>query len=328
MEMKSKNSQLSKISSVGPIRLIKENIGVIIGFLLVFVILSFATDKFLTISNLSNVLRQVTMNMILSCGLGVVLIYGAIDLSVPAILGMTACLSVGFIDRQSMHWIVACICALFFALLVGAFNGFLVTRTTIPPFIITLAMQNVCRGICRVYTGEKTIVLADKSYIFIGSGSVMGIPIQAFWILAAVLATAFLLRRTTLGRHIYAAGGNRQAAVYSGINVNKVGMFVYMFAAFMAGLAGIYTAGRTFAAMYTTGDRAETNAISAIVLGGISMSGGVGGIFGVVFGVFLIGILNNGLNLLSIDSSWQYIVQGVVIIAAVCIDFLRKQKRV
>lgn len=327
MEMNKSNSQ-SKIKATGPIRLLKDNIGVIIGFLLVFVILSIATDKFLTASNLSNILRQVTMNMILSCGLGVVLIYGAIDLSVPAILGMTACLSVGFIDRLAMNWILACVCALFFAVLVGAFNGLLVTRTTIPPFIITLAMQNVCRGICRVYTGEKTIVLADKNYIYIGSGSIMGIPIQLIWILVAVLATAFLLRRTTLGRHIYASGGNRQAAVYSGINVRRVGMFVYMFAALMAGLAGIYTAGRTFAAMYTTGDRAETNAISAIVLGGISMSGGIGGIFGVVFGVFLIGILNNGMNLLSIDSSWQYIVQGVVIIAAVCIDFFRKQKRI
>ena len=326
--MNKKNLQTSKkFGELGIVRVVKDNIGVIAGFLLVFLILSIATDKFLTISNLSNVLRQVTMNMILSCGLAVVLIYGAIDLSVPAILGMTACISVGFIDRQGAPWVVACLIGLFFALLAGAFNGFIITRTTIPPFIITLAMQNVCRGICRVYTNEKTIVLADKSYIFIGSGSINGIPVQVIWIVAVVMVTAFLLRRTTLGRHIYAAGGNRQAAVYSGINVKHIGMFVYIYAAFMAGLAGIYTAGRTFAAMYTTGERAETNAISAIVLGGISMSGGVGGIFGVVFGVLLIGILNNGLNLLGIDSSWQYIVQGVVIIAAVCIDFFRKQKR-
>lgn len=317
----------SKFSNSGVIWMLKDNLGVIIGFLFVFLILTFSTNKFFTLSNLSNVLRQVTMNMVLSCGLAVVLIYGCIDLSVPAILGMTACLSCGFIDRWGMPWIPACLLALVFALMIGAFNALLVTNTTIPPFIITLAMQNVCRGICRVYTNEKTIVLAEKGYIFIGSGSIAGFPVQVVWILVTVLLTSFILKRTTLGRHIYAAGGNRQAAVYSGINVKKVGMFVYLYAALMAGLAGIYCAGRTYAAMYTTGDRAETNAISAIVLGGVSMSGGVGGMFGVIFGVFLIGILNNGLNLLGIDSSWQYIVQGVVIIAAVCIDYFRKKQR-
>lgn len=323
-----KKATLSKIGDTGIFRILKDNLGVILGFLLVFFILTFSTEKFLTISNLSNVLRQVTMNMILSCGLCMVLIYGCIDLSVPAILGMTACLSCGFIARMGIHWIPACLLALVFALLVGAVNALIITNTTIPPFIITLAMQNVCRGICRVYTDEKTIVLADKDYIFIGSGSINGVPVQLIWIIITVLLTAFILKRTKLGRHIYAAGGNPQAAVYSGINVKRVGTFVYMYAALMAGLAGIYTAGRTYAAMYTTGDRAETNAISAIVLGGVSMSGGVGSMFGVVIGVFLIGILNNGLNLLSIDSSWQYIVQGVVIIAAVCIDFFRKKQRV
>lgn len=323
-----KKEILSKLGDLSFFRILKENLGVILGFLLVFFILTFSTEKFLTVSNLTNVLRQVTMNMVLSCGLCMVLIYGAIDLSVPAILGMTACLSCGFIDRWGMGWIPACLLALVFALAAGAFNALIITNTTIPPFIITLAMQNVCRGVCRVYTNEKTIILAEKDYIFIGSGSINGVPVQLIWVLATVLITVFILRRTRLGRHIYAAGGNRQAAKYSGINVKRIGFFVYMYAALMAGLAGIYTAGRTYAAMYTTGDRAETHAISAIVLGGVSMSGGVGGMFGVVFGVFLIGILNNGLNLLGIDSSWQYVVQGIVIIAAVCIDFFRKKQRV
>lgn len=324
MNKKAKNIQFKNL---GVVRILQNNIGIICGFLLVFVIMSIASDKFLTVSNMANVMRQVTTNMILSFGVAIVLIFGNIDLSVPAILGMTACLSAGFIESFGFSTPVACGLAILAALVVGAINGFLVTTTNIHSFIITLAMQNVCRGICRVYTGQKTIIIADKTYINLGTGSIFGIPVQAFWILCTLLLTVFILRRTTLGRHIYAAGGNKQAAVYSGINVKWTGMFVYLYAAFMAALAGIYTAGRTFAAMYSMGEGAETNAISAVVLGGISMSGGVGGIFGVIFGVLLIGILNNGLNLLGINSSWQYVVQGLVILFAVYTDFIRKKKK-
>jgi len=311
----------------GPIFLaLKENIGIILGFLFVFIILSFATDKFLTRSNMSNVIRQVTMNMFLSCGLCIVIIYGAIDLSVGSVLGITACFCAGFMDRFGLPWYIAMICAMFFGVLFGAFSGLLVSRTTIPPFIITLAMMNIGRGVCRVYTNAKTIVISDQNYIFLGTGSVYGIPIQVLWMAAALLLTAFILKRTILGRHIYAVGGNHQAAIYSGINVKMVGLFVFMYSSFMASLAGIYTSARTFAALYTTGMGEELNAISAVVLGGISMSGGVGGILGVMFGVLLIGIINNGLNLLGIDSSWQYIIQGIVILFAVYFDYIRKRK--
>lgn len=316
-----------KVSNLGIVRLLSENLGVIIGFLLISLVLTFATDTFLSGSNMVNILRQVTVNTMLSCGMGVVLLYGAIDLSMPALVGLSACLSVGFIDRLGIGWLPACLLAIFICLCVGTFNGLMITRTNIPAFIITLAMQNICRGICRIYTDEKTIVLADKTYIDLAGGSVLGIPAQVIWMLFALLITAFLLRRTTLGRHIYATGGNKQAALYSGINVKRVGMFVYLFSAFMASLAGIYTASRTYAAMFTMGERLETYAISAAVLGGISMSGGVGGMFGVIFGVLLIGILNNGLNLLGIDSSWQYVAQGAVILIAVYTDYVRKKKK-
>lgn len=325
--MEKNNSKQARFAHLGSVRMLKENAGIIIGFFALVLILGFATDKFLTFSNITNVVRQITMNILLCCGLGVVLIYGGIDLSVGAVLGLAACLSAGFVDRLGMPWPLAVLLAILIGSSVGAFNGLVLTRTNIPPFIVTLAMQNVIRGVCRVYTGEKTIVISNQNFIFIGTGSVAGIPIQIIWILFATILTAMILRRTTLGRHIYAAGGNQQAAVYSGINVRRVGMFVYIFSAFMASLAGVYTASRTYAAMYSTGVGAETNAISAIVLGGISMSGGVGGIFGVIFGVLLIGILSNGMNLLGINSSWQYIVQGAVILIAVCVDFFRKQRK-
>lgn len=321
---KAKRAILAKASGL---RIAKNNAGVIVGFAVLFIVLCFSAGQFFTASNLTNVARQITANMLVSCGLCLVLIYGAIDLSVGAILGLSACLSAGFMTWNHMPWPVAVLLAILIGVGVGAFNGFLVTTTNIPPFIVTFAVQNIVRGVCRVYTGEKTIVISDPGYIFLGTGSIGPVPVQVFWVVFALALTALILYRTTLGRHIYATGGSRITAEHAGIHVKRVGMFVYMFSAFMASLAGIYTASRTYAAMYTTGEDMETLAISSIVLGGVSMLGGSGGVLGVFLGVLLIGVLNNGMNLLGINSSWQLIVQGAFILVAVYSDFIRKKKK-
>lgn len=207
---------------------------------------------------------------------------------------------------------------------IGLINGYIVSSTNIPAFIVTLAMMNIGRGIARVYTKAQTISVLDDSYTFWGMGTIFGIPIQLYCIVAVIAVSSFILNKTKLGRHIYAVGGNKQAAEYSGINVKKVTFFVFVYSALLASLAGILTVGRTFTAMMTLGDGAEMDAISAVVLGGTSMNGGRGTIAGTVIGAIVIGVLKNGMNLLGIDSSWQYIVQGIVILIAVYIDWFKQ----
>lgn len=276
---------------------IKMNFGILMGLLILCVGLTFLTDKFATVTNFFNVIRQITINLYLACGMTFVILLGGIDLSVGSVIAVSGCISAGMITWLGLPVPVGILIGVFFGTLIGAFNGLVVSRTTIPAFIVTLAAMNIGRGIARIYTHAQTI--------------------------AVIIVSSFILNRTKLGRHIYAVGGNKTAAEYSGINVKKVTFFVFAFSGFLASLAGVLTVGRTFTATMIMGDSAEMDAIAAVVLGGTSMSGGKGSISGTVIGVIVIGILKNGMNLLGIDSSWQYVVQGIVILIAVYIDFIK-----
>ena len=217
--------------------------------------------------------------------------------------------------QESITWLglpvpVGILIGIFFGTLIGAFNGLVVSRTTIPAFIVTLAAMNIGRGIARIYTHAQTIAVLDDAYTFWGMGEILGLPIQLYLIIAVIIVSSFILNRTKLGRHIYAVEETRQRQEYSGINVKKVTFFVFAFSGFLASLAGVLTVGRTFTATMIMGDSAEMKYIAAVVLGGTSMSGGKGSISGTVIGVIVIGILKNGMNLpLGIDSSWQYVVR-------------------
>lgn len=306
---------------------LKDNLGILIGLIALCIFLTIATDSFAATRNLFNVIRQITINIYLTCGMMLVIVYGGIDLSVGSIIAVSGCVSAGMVSWMGFPWYVGVIIGILCGTMVGAFNGLVASRTTIPPFIITLATMNIGRGIARVYTDAKTIIVDDPRFIFLGTGSVGGIPVQLFEIIAVVLVTSFILTRLQLGRHIYATGDNKVAASYSGINVRKVGFFVFLYSGFLASIAGILSTARTFAGTMTMGESAEMDAIAAVVLGGVSMSGGVGRISGAVIGAIIIGVLNNGMNLLGIDSSWQYIVQGIVILIAVFIDFFKKKSK-
>lgn len=250
---------------------------------------------------------------------------GGIDLSVGSVIAVTGCVSAGMITWVGLPVPVGILIGILCGTLVGALNGIIVSRTTIPAFIVTLATMNIGRGIARIYTHAQTIAVLDDPYTFWGMGSILGLPIQLYLIIAVVVLTSFILNRTGLGRHIYATGGNKIASEYSGINVKRVTFFVFVLSGFLASLAGVLTVGRTFTATMIMGDGAEMDAIAAVVLGGTSMSGGKGSISGTVIGVIVIGILKNGMNLLGIDSSWQYVVQGIVILIAVYIDYIKSE---
>ena len=211
--------------------------------------------------------------------------------------------------------------------LVGVFNGVIISRTTIPPFIVTLATMNIGRGFARIYTKATTILVDDELFTFIGSGKLFGnIPIHFAYMIVVIIISALILNRTRLGRNIYAVGDNAQAASYSGINSKKVTLTVFIIMGFFAACAGILSSARTFSGQFNVGEGAEMDAISAVVLGGTSMTGGVGYLSGTIIGCIVIGVLNNGMNILGIDSSWQYVVKGVVVLIAVFIDYLKKMR--
>jgi ribose transport system permease protein len=252
-----------------------------------------------------------------------VIMLGGIDLSVGSVIAMVGCFVAGFISYLGMPVGVAIILTVLLGVVLGLFNGAVAAYTTIPPFIITLATMNIGRGIARVYSATKTITVSNDFFKAIASTYIGPIPIQVVYIVIVVALTAVILNRTQLGRHILATGGNMQAAEYSGVNTKKVTLFVFVYSSLLASLAGIIAASRLFSGTSVAGESAEMDAIAAVVLGGTSMSGGSGSISGTVFGVFIIAILNNVMNLYGIDASWQYIVKGIVIMIAVFIDYFK-----
>ncbi len=309
----------------GMIQMFKSHMGILAGLLILCVVLSVMTTSFATVTNFFNVVRQVTINLFLACGMTYVILLSGIDLSVGSVIAVSGCISAGLITWNGMPVYVGILGGMLVGMLLGAVNALIISSTNIPAFIVTLAMMNIGRGIARIYTKAQTISVLHDQYMFWGMGSIFGIPIQLFCIIAVVAVSSFILNRTQMGRHIYAVGGNKQAAQYSGIRVKKVTFFVFIYCSLLASLAGILTVGRTFTATMTLGESAEMDAISAVVLGGTSMNGGRGTISGTVIGAIVIGVLKNGMNLLGIDSSWQFIVQGIVILIAVYLDYLKQK---
>ena len=311
----------------GIIKIVRSNLGILIGLRIMCIGLTFISDSFATSTNIFNVLRQISVNVFLACGMTMVILIGGIDLSVGSVIAISGCLCAGLITNNGIPSGLAIILAIIIGTLVGAVNGLIIANTKIPPFIVTLAMMNIGRGFARIYTNATTILVNDELFIWIGSGKIFGeIPVQLLFMVVVVIITGLILNKTKFGRNIYAVGDNQQAAVYSGINSKKVIFLVFTLSGLFAACAGILSAARTFSGQFNVGDGAEMDAISAVVLGGTSMTGGVGRISGTLIGCLVIGILNNGMNLMGIDSSWQYVVKGIVVLLAVYIDYIKKEK--
>ncbi|GAP41221.1 ribose/xylose/arabinose/galactoside ABC-type transport system, permease component [Flexilinea flocculi] len=249
-----------------------------------------------------------------------------IDLSVGSIIALTGCVGAAIVSRHGLPIAAAILGGLLVGLLFGIFNGFVISKTTIPPFIVTLATMNIAKGLAYVYTGGAPVRVVTKEWQFLGAGYIGPFPTPVIILIGVLILTGIIMNKTQIGRHIYAVGGNAQAAQFSGINVQKVKFFVHAYSGLLAGLAGMVLASRMYSGQPTAGDGAEMDAIAAVVVGGTSMAGGSGKIGGTIIGGLIIGVLNNGLNLLNVNSFWQYVVKGVVILLAVYIDFLRNTK--
>ena len=305
----------------------KRNAGILIGLVALCVVISFRSDCFLTQDNIMNVLRQISSNMYLACAMTMILIAGGIDLSVGSIVAVTG-VTAGTLLNMGVPIPLTILICLVLGGLYGTITGVIITNTTLPPFIVTYSMMQILRGATYVYTGGTTVRVDNRSFINLGTGYAFGfLPLPVVYLLIVFVIVFIVLNKTSLGRHIYAVGGNEKAAKFSGINVKKTRMFVYIFSGVMGALAGMVLCARSYSGNPLAGDGAEMDAIAACVLGGASMAGGYGFVGGTLIGALIIGLLNNGLNLMRIDSYWQIILKGIVILVAVYVDYIKNLKK-
>jgi ribose transport system permease protein len=302
----------------------------VIALVILCIILSFLTDKFFTAANGVNVLRQVAVNVCISTGMTLIVLTGGIDLSVGSVLALCGAFTAGLLKNglqfPSADLFVgftlfgAVLAAVVIGILIGLFNGFVITSFKVPPFVATLAMLTIARGLTMLYTGGHPISNLGERFAWIGTGSLLGIPVPVWIAAIVVLLAVFITQKTRLGRCIYAIGGNETAARLSGIRINKVKLVVYGMGAAMAALGGVIVTSRLDSAQPNAGTSYELDAIAAVVIGGTSLTGGKGSVWGTVIGAVIIGVLNNGLVLLNVSPFWQQVVKGLVILLAVIID--------
>ena len=310
----------------GVVSYVNRNLGILIGLFVLCTFLSFATKTFATRVNIINILRQITTNVCLTVGIMMAILLGGIDLSGGAIIALASCISAKAVMDMGLSVPVSILLGCFAGLVVGIANGCIIAFTDMPPFIVTLATQNICRGAAYLYANGNPIRVSNDPFEKIGMGYVKAIPLPVIYSIIILAFTTWILTQTKIGREIYAVGGNREAAKYTGININKAQIFVYGMSGLLAAFAGIVLAARMASGQPAVGVGYETDAVAAAVLGGTSMSGGIGTPGGMIIGILVIGVLNNGLNLLHVNSFWQYVARGVVILLAVYVDLLRKRR--
>jgi erythritol transport system permease protein len=302
----------------------------------VFLFFSFAAPNFLSAANLILMSKHVALNAFLAMGMTFVIITGGIDLSVGSVVGLCGMVAGGLIIYgidlgigYTIYFNVVeiAIITLLVGVAVGFINGLLITKLNVAPFIATLGTLYVARGLALLSSDGQTFPnlvgredLGTTGFGFLGSGLILGLPVSIWILIVVALAAAYVARSTPLGRQIFAVGGNERAARMSGIRVDRVKMFVYMFSGFCAAIAGLIISSELMASHPATGNSFELNAIAAAVLGGTSMSGGRGTIGGTIIGAFVIGILSDGLVMMGVSSFWQMVIKGLVIIIAVVVD--------
>jgi ribose transport system permease protein len=302
----------------------------LIALFILCLVISLLTDKFLTATNAWNVMRQISVNICISVGMTLVVLTAGIDLSVGSVLALCGAITAGLlkngieIPSQNLYIgftiLGSVVAGLLAGSLFGWFNGWTITKFKVPPFVATLAMLTIARGLTMLWTKGFPITGLSENFAYLGTGWFIGIPLLV-WISGVIVFIAVIItNKTKLGRYIYAIGGNENAAALSGINIKKIKIIVYSIAGTLAAVGGLLVTSRLDAAQPNAGTGYELDSIAAVVIGGTSLSGGRGSVLGTVLGAIIIGVLNNGLVLLNVSPFWQQVVKGFVILIAVIID--------
>lgn len=305
----------------------RQNIGILIGLAALMAIVSLFSESFFTASNMWNILRQISTNALLAFGMTFVILIGGIDLSVGPLLAFSGVFAAYVMGALGWPIWAAIAGSIILSSMVGMLNGVIVTKTGIAPFVVTLSVQQIFRGFAMLLANGAPIRIRDQAFINIGTTYIGPVAFPVIYMVVIMALCYVVLNKTQFGRHIYALGGNKTAARFAGIRTQRIEVMVYALSGFLAGVAGIVLAARMTAGVPATGDGYECDAIAAVVLGGASFTGGIGTIGGTLIGAIIIGVLNNGLNMLNVASFWQYVAKGVVILLAVMVDVLRKQSK-
>ncbi|WP_077966590.1 ABC transporter permease [Ensifer adhaerens] len=305
-----------------------QEYGIFLAFLLLAVILSVSNPYFLTPGNISNVLLQTSINGVLAIGMTFVILTRGIDLSVGSVVALAGMVSASFATTSASAGIAGApypfLLALAIGILVGVacgtLVGVIVSRFSVPAFVATLGMLSAARGMTLIYGGGKPVPALTPEFRWIGTGNILGIPMPVILLAVVFAASWWILTRTRFGRYVYAVGGNPHAAKTSGINVTRIRFLVYVISGALSGLAGMMLSARTGSALPQAGIAYELDAIAAVVIGGTSLSGGVGRVTGTLIGALIIGVMNNGLDLMGIQSYYQQVLKGALIVGAVMLD--------
>lgn len=308
--------------------------GILLALLLLCLVLALASEHFLTTRNIFNVLRQSSINGILAVGMTFVILTRGIDLSVGSLVALTGVVAASLATTSSTAMVAGGPYPAFLAIAVGlavgmsagAVSGVVVARFAVPAFVATLGMLSAARGLTLLYSGGRPVPALTPEFRWIGTGDILGIPMPVVLFGLVFLVAWWVLTQSRFGRQVYAVGGNPHAATVSGISVRRIRFLVYVICGGLAALAGMILAARTGSALPQAGIAYELDAIAAVVIGGTSLAGGVGRVTGTVVGALLIGVMNNGLDLMGVESYYQQVFKGVLIVAAVMLDQARHRR--
>lgn len=308
------------------LKIFKQYGGIFLSLIILCVIFSIMNPRFMSIANFMNVLQQVAVIAIAAFGMTWVILLGEIDLSIGSIIAVA-----GMVGAQcfayGMGFAPALVLTLAAGALMGLINGVLTAKLLLPSFIVTVATMGIYRGLVSLPTNGAPAMIMDETWTAIGTESFAGLPIIIWIVLILFVINQVLLSKTTFGRRAYLTGGNKEAALYSGIKVDRLKIIIFVISGVMAAVSGVLLSSRLFSAQTNAGVSYELDAIAAAVLGGTSLAGGVGTMVGTLIGALIIGVMNNGMNMLSVPYFYQLIVKGLVILIAVWLDVRAKRAK-
>ena len=302
--------------------------GIFLVFLLLVIFFAVSSPSFLKTANLLNIARQISMMGIAAVGMTFALLLGGIDLSIGSQITLVNIVTAWLMVNAGLHPVLACLIALAMSSSIGFFNGWVIANIRIPPIIVTLSMMIILEGVASIICGGLPIFGFPKSFAVIGQGYLGPIPIPVIIMIAILLIGAFILNKTYFGRYFYAVGGNEEASNLSGISVTRVKYLVYTLSGLFSGIAGIVMLSRTNSGQVLSGKNFEFEVLTACVLGGVSVVGGVGKISNVVAGLLILGVLSNGLILLNVSQFAQMVIKGSVLLLAVAFDSIQRNRGV